>query len=102
VPLNCLNFQRHTKLIQIIWFDSPLNVSQLYSSLNCSHLQMTGSTYPGQVRQLFGGVGRNLADCLSRLDHVPLFISAVGDDLIGQLFHLNHPHMVCATLYLIM
>ncbi|XP_063303670.1 uncharacterized protein LOC134602585 isoform X2 [Pelobates fuscus] len=39
-----------------------------------------GQTNPGQVHQSFGGVGRNLADCLSRLGEKPLFISALGQD----------------------
>ncbi|KAM8974460.1 uncharacterized protein RCH25_019869 [Pelodytes ibericus] len=39
-----------------------------------------GQTNPGQVHQSFGGVGRNLADCLTRLGERPLFISAMGQD----------------------
>ncbi|XP_062856109.1 uncharacterized protein zgc:136858 isoform X2 [Trichomycterus rosablanca] len=39
-----------------------------------------GQTNPGSVCQSFGGVGRNIADCLSRLDHNILFISAIGTD----------------------
>ncbi|XP_029951701.1 pseudouridine-metabolizing bifunctional protein C1861.05 [Salarias fasciatus] len=39
-----------------------------------------GQTNPGSVCQSFGGVGRNIADCLSRLGHRPLFISATGAD----------------------
>ncbi|KAM4676558.1 uncharacterized protein O3C94_009010 isoform 1-T2 [Discoglossus pictus] len=39
-----------------------------------------GQTNPGRVHQSFGGVGRNLADCLNRLGVRPLFISAVGQD----------------------
>ncbi|XP_072519956.1 uncharacterized protein [Salminus brasiliensis] len=39
-----------------------------------------GQTNPGSVCQSFGGVGRNIADCLSRLGHKPLFISAIGTD----------------------
>ncbi|MEQ2260516.1 hypothetical protein XENORESO_019026, partial [Xenotaenia resolanae] len=37
-------------------------------------------TNPGSVCQSFGGVGRNIADSLSRLDNKPLFISATGAD----------------------
>ncbi|KAM4748686.1 uncharacterized protein WCC33_006060 [Rhinophrynus dorsalis] len=43
-------------------------------------MEFGGQTNPGRVHQSFGGVGRNLADCLSRLDVRPLFISAVGQD----------------------
>ncbi|XP_054845116.1 uncharacterized protein LOC129336129 isoform X2 [Eublepharis macularius] len=39
-----------------------------------------GQTNPSTVRQSFGGVGRNLADCLSRLGKAPVFISAMGKD----------------------
>ncbi|XP_026991445.2 pseudouridine-metabolizing bifunctional protein C1861.05 isoform X1 [Tachysurus fulvidraco] len=39
-----------------------------------------GQTNPGSVCQSFGGVGRNIADCLSRLGQKVLFISAVGAD----------------------
>ncbi|KAM6419178.1 uncharacterized protein J5M81_013554 isoform 3-T3 [Pluvialis apricaria] len=39
-----------------------------------------GQTNTGRVRRTFGGVGRNLADCLSRLGQTPLFLSAVGKD----------------------
>nr|XP_043892086.1 pseudouridine-metabolizing bifunctional protein C1861.05 [Solea senegalensis] len=43
-----------------------------------------GQTNPGSVCQSFGGVGRNIADCLSRLDHRPLLISAIGADSNGD------------------
>ncbi|XP_024137580.1 pseudouridine-metabolizing bifunctional protein C1861.05 [Oryzias melastigma] len=39
-----------------------------------------GQTNPGSVCQSFGGVGRNIADSLSRLGQAPLFISATGSD----------------------
>ncbi|XP_060632823.2 uncharacterized protein [Anolis sagrei] len=39
-----------------------------------------GQTNPSTVRQSFGGVGRNLADCLSRLGKTPFFISVMGKD----------------------
>uniref|UniRef100_UPI00398F5D53 uncharacterized protein isoform X7 n=1 Tax=Pristiophorus japonicus TaxID=55135 RepID=UPI00398F5D53 len=43
-----------------------------------------GPTNRGTVRQSLGGVGRNLADCLSRLGLNPLFISAIGSDANGD------------------
>ncbi|KAM4037915.1 uncharacterized protein ACNLHF_016339 isoform 1-T5 [Anomaloglossus baeobatrachus] len=50
-------------------------------------MEFGGQTNPGQVHQSFGGVGRNLADCMSRLGIRPLFISAVGqDDLSDSVF----------------
>ncbi|KAM7002203.1 uncharacterized protein LKV04_003512 [Tautogolabrus adspersus] len=39
-----------------------------------------GQTNPGSVCQSFGGVGRNIADSLSRLGCRPLLISATGAD----------------------
>ncbi|MEE6523862.1 hypothetical protein FKM82_022963 [Ascaphus truei] len=43
-------------------------------------LQFGGQTNPGRVHQCIGGVGKNLADGLSRLGMKPLFISALGQD----------------------
>ncbi|XP_069619371.1 uncharacterized protein [Ranitomeya imitator] len=58
-------------------------------------MEFGGQTNPGQVHQSFGGVGRNLADCLSRLGVRPLFISAVGqDDLSDSVFrYCSHMDM---------
>ncbi|XP_055958901.1 pseudouridine-5'-phosphate glycosidase isoform X2 [Patella vulgata] len=57
-------------------------------------IQSNGSTNPGSIQQSFGGVGRNLADCLSRLGAQPLFISAVGDDSHADTFISHCQHMV--------
>ncbi|NXV12778.1 YOW5 protein, partial [Cepphus grylle] len=52
-----------------------------------------GQTNTGRVRRTFGGVGRNLADCLSRLGQTPLFLSAVGKDEHSEsILHYCH-HM---------
>ncbi|XP_029010234.1 uncharacterized protein zgc:136858 isoform X1 [Betta splendens] len=53
-----------------------------------------GQTNPGSVCQSFGGVGRNIADSLSRLGHRPLFISAMGADshseaVLNYCKHIN-------------
>uniref|UniRef100_A0A3B5A4W4 Pseudouridine-metabolizing bifunctional protein C1861.05-like n=1 Tax=Stegastes partitus TaxID=144197 RepID=A0A3B5A4W4_9TELE len=53
-----------------------------------------GQTNPGSVCQSFGGVGRNIADSLSRLSHRPLFISATGADsnsdaVLNYCKHMN-------------
>ncbi|XP_038610760.1 pseudouridine-metabolizing bifunctional protein C1861.05-like isoform X4 [Tachyglossus aculeatus] len=58
-------------------------------------LQADGQTHPGKVIQSFGGVGRNLADCLSRLGWSPLFISALGKDALSQsvLRYCSHMDM---------
>ncbi|EDO34183.1 predicted protein, partial [Nematostella vectensis] len=43
----------------------------------------------GKVRMSFGGVGRNIAEGLSRLGMKPVFVSAVGGDSLGALL-LRH------------
>ncbi|XP_038553990.1 pseudouridine-5'-phosphate glycosidase isoform X4 [Micropterus salmoides] len=53
-----------------------------------------GQTNPGSVCQSFGGVGRNIADSLSRLGRRPLFISAIGTDshsdaVLNYCKHMN-------------
>eukprot|EP00798_Chlamydomonas_sp_ICE-L_P002996 gene2996-13010_t len=49
----------------------------------------SGTTVPGHVRQIPGGVARNIAEGLSRLlpntQPPPFFISCVGDDAAGTL-----------------
>ncbi|XP_067906851.1 LOW QUALITY PROTEIN: uncharacterized protein zgc:136858 [Heterodontus francisci] len=47
-------------------------------------LVFSGPTNNGTVHQSIGGVGRNLADCLSRLGLNPLFISTIGMDANGE------------------
>lgn len=46
----------------------------------------------GQMKQVSGGVGRNVADALGRFGHNVRFISAIGDDSNGHsiLKSLNH------------
>ncbi|XP_040018652.2 uncharacterized protein LOC120809115 [Gasterosteus aculeatus] len=52
-----------------------------------------GQTNPGSVCQSFGGVGRNIADALSRLGRSPLFISATGADSHSQAVMKYCKHM---------
>ncbi|XP_061085884.1 uncharacterized protein zgc:136858 [Conger conger] len=51
-----------------------------------------GQTNPGSVCQSYGGVGRNIADCMARLGEPALLISAVGADTQGEalLSHCSH------------
>ncbi len=51
-------------------------------------LQREG-TNPGSLLQTYGGVGRNIAECISRLDSPPFFISSLGKDANGQTL-ANH------------
>ncbi|KAM6137596.1 uncharacterized protein FYW35_014046 [Pterocles gutturalis] len=60
-----------------------------------------GQTNAGRVRRTFGGVGRNLADCLSRLGMTPLFLSAIGKDEHSEsLLHSCHHMDMSAVLQL--
>ncbi|KAJ1166623.1 hypothetical protein NDU88_007022 [Pleurodeles waltl] len=59
------------------------NVDFIAKATN-ENLLLGGQTNPGRVYQTFGGVGRNLADALSRLGTDPLFISAVGSDRLSE------------------
>jgi len=75
--------------------------TRIHDAYYCSHknscfvsLQLESLTYSGTVRQSYGGVGRNIADCLSRLGVVPLFVSRVGRDVAGQAFIDQFKHMV--------
>ncbi|XP_056367784.1 uncharacterized protein LOC130263955 [Oenanthe melanoleuca] len=57
-----------------------------------------GQTNAGRVRRTFGGVGRNLADCLSRLGQAPLLLSAVGkDEHLESVLHYCH-HMDMSSI----
>lgn len=49
-------------------------------------LEPNASTLNAKVRTCFGGVGRNLAEALARLNCNPFFISAVGNDQLGRSF----------------
>ncbi|KAI5082149.1 hypothetical protein GOP47_0001892 [Adiantum capillus-veneris] len=48
-----------------------------------------GTTTPGRVQYVKGGVGRNVAECISKLGLAPFFISVVGQDMAGDLL-LSH------------
>ncbi len=39
---------------------------------------------PGYLKDSFGGVGRNIAENLARLDLSPTFITAIGKDIVGK------------------
>ncbi|KAM6293673.1 uncharacterized protein LJ264_016843 [Porphyrio hochstetteri] len=60
-----------------------------------------GQTNTGRVRRTFGGVGRNLADCFSRLGLAPLFLSAIGrDEHSESILHYCHHMDMSAVLQL--
>ncbi|CAL9073528.1 pseudouridine kinase-like [Musa acuminata AAA Group] len=44
-----------------------------------------GTTKPGEVQYVSGGVARNIAECMSKLGTRPFMISAVGFDMAGEM-----------------
>ena len=60
-------------------------------------------TNPGSLVHTFGGVARNVAECMTRLGAPPFFISAVGSDQNGKLITsslkesgmVRQPHIQC-------
>ncbi|MCO5597732.1 hypothetical protein L7F22_051813 [Adiantum nelumboides] len=44
-----------------------------------------GTTTPGRVQYVKGGVGRNVVECMSKLGLAPFFISVAGQDMAGDL-----------------
>ena len=63
-------------------------------------LQREG-TNAGSLLQTMGGVGRNIAECMSRLGAPPFFITALGRDFNGQTIshHLTQLGMVSILPY---
>lgn len=45
-----------------------------------------GTSNPGIITHQWGGVGRNIAECMTRLSLPPLLISSVGDDELGHAY----------------
>lgn len=52
----------------------------------------SGQSLNGNIRRSYGGVGRNIAECISKLspDKKPLFISVVGNDEVGKEIKHNN------------
>ena len=46
---------------------------------------LNGTSNPGSLERHLGGVGRNIAECLARLNNHPVLLTAVGDDREGEL-----------------
>ncbi|NXD08907.1 YOW5 protein, partial [Nothocercus nigrocapillus] len=77
-----------------------INVDFIAKAQN-SVIRGGGQTNAGRVRRSFGGVGRNLADCLSRLGLTPLFLSAMGKDEHSEsILHYCHHMDMRAVLQL--
>ncbi|XP_048726915.1 uncharacterized protein LOC125645446 isoform X2 [Ostrea edulis] len=69
------------------------SIVDFYARVNSDNFQSNGATYAGGVDQSFGGVGRNLADGLTRLGVNTLFISAIGKDSHRAGFRAYCSHM---------
>ncbi|GFQ67979.1 pfkB domain-containing protein, partial [Trichonephila clavata] len=54
---------------------------------------MDGRTLDGKVESTAGGVSRNLADCLTRLDLNPFFVSNMGSQEHAQALLSKMGHM---------
>ncbi|XP_041474979.1 pseudouridine-metabolizing bifunctional protein C1861.05-like isoform X1 [Lytechinus variegatus] len=63
------------------------------ASCHGGELVYGGQTNRGSFRIGYGGVGRNLADALTRLGASPIFLSAIGNDFAGQALRNNCSHM---------
>lgn len=50
-----------------------------------SNALLPGTTTPGKVLYNRGGVGRNVAECMSKLGMVPFLISVIGQDMAGDI-----------------
>ncbi|XP_069689381.1 uncharacterized protein [Periplaneta americana] len=60
----------------------------------CLLFQGNGSTHRGEIRQSGGGVGRNIADALGKLEAKPFLVSAIGKDQTGNyLLHDTLKHI---------
>lgn len=55
---------------------------------------MDAGTHRGRIGRSFGGVGRNLADAVTRLGRRPLFVSVIGDDQAGRDLLAHNAQMV--------
>ncbi|XP_071855180.1 uncharacterized protein [Apostichopus japonicus] len=69
------------------------SVIDFVASLKSSNIVYGGETNTGSLRVGFGGVGRNLSDCMSRIGQNSLFISAVGKDIHAQNLRHHCQHM---------
>ncbi|XP_059621516.1 uncharacterized protein LOC132265075 [Phlebotomus argentipes] len=67
-----------------------------YTVLGDVDIQMNGATYRAETKISAGGVGRNLAEAISKLHGTARFISAVGADQNGAFIRSLMPK-ICTT-----
>ncbi|KAH7653881.1 Ribokinase protein [Dioscorea alata] len=66
---------------------SPIIIGGMVLDINAvpnAH-PVPGTTTPGKVQYVSGGVARNVAECMSKLGTRPFIISVVGLDMAGEL-----------------
>eukprot|EP01083_Nonionella_stella_P027404 75448_1 len=49
-----------------------------------NHQLMPYTSNPGRAQTSYGGTGRNISECLAKLDRTVTMLSAVGDDVFGH------------------
>lgn len=79
---------------------SPIVIGGAVMDLVASSAQgmplLPRTSNPGQLQLSAGGVGRNIAEGLTRLGSPPLFLSAIGDDALGERCEpLRSPPRLC-------
>lgn len=84
--------------VGICFIKSYMNDHNIYIYIFYSFFfQLDGRMLAGQMKQVSGGVGRNIADALGRFGHDVCFLSAVGADSNGELILKSLNHIVNNT-----
>ncbi|XP_008778470.1 uncharacterized sugar kinase YeiI isoform X2 [Phoenix dactylifera] len=69
------------------WDFAPVIIGGMVMDIHAkpSAHPIPGTTTPGKVQYVSGGVARNVAECMSKLGNKPFMISVVGHDMAGDL-----------------
>ncbi|KAG1366956.1 putative sugar kinase YeiI [Cocos nucifera] len=69
------------------WDPAPVIIGGMVLDIHAkpSAHPVPGTTTPGKVQYVSGGVARNVAECMSKLGNKPFMISVVGHDMAGDL-----------------
>ncbi|KAJ8916165.1 hypothetical protein NQ315_016304 [Exocentrus adspersus] len=82
---------RPTRRLVHLLPDEDVQNFKCYEILRYKRSTLDGRIYPCRFSYSPGGVGRNICDSLSKLGHVPKFLSAVGDDYQGTILSKSIP-----------
>ena len=77
------------------------SIFDLVTRVTSPSIKMDGSTHQGNVDFSFGGVGRNMADALACFDANPYFLSAVGEDDLGESI-LSESNALCLSVKVVL